>query len=265
MEIDRTLGPAAPEYGWVPPPRYLLRRAQILRELRHVDPCDVLEVGSGPGMLLYELDQQGFRCQALEMSAPAREIGSALARGADRDIRFSAAPGDDWMGRFGLLMAFEVLEHIEHDLAALRQWRSWLQPGGTLLLSVPSHMKKWNPSDVWAGHFRRYEREPLAALVRSAGFEVRSLACYGFPVANVVERIRAGKYAREVDDTADRTAQRMQENSARSGTDRSHIMKWYPVLRSPFGKLAIRAADLAQRPFLRTEWGNGYLLRASAI
>lgn len=265
MIIDATLGPAAPEYGWVPAPRYLLRRALILRELRNIAPCETLEIGPGAGVLLHELDDRGFHCRALEMSEDARRIASELAHEANKDIRFFESPAPEWNGRFGLLMAFEVLEHIEHDLEALRQWRSWLRPGGELLLSVPSHMKKWNPSDVWAGHFRRYERDPLASLARSSGFKVEHIRCYGFPLANIAEWVRAGRRASELDASKDRSEQGMHENSARSGTDRRHVMKWYPLMKSPLGKFAIISADLAQRPFLRTELGNGYLLRARAV
>lgn len=264
MINDTTLGPAAPEQGWVPAPRYWLRRALILRELRTISPCDTLEIGPGAGMLLHELDARGFRCRALEMSGAARTVATGLAREANRDIRFYEQPQPSWQGSFGLVMAFEVLEHIEHDLAALSQWRTWLKPGGTLLLSVPCHMRKWNPSDVWAGHFRRYERAALIELAGSAGLKVEHILCYGFPLANLAEKIRARSYAPEVDEVMDNTAQGKHENSARSGIDRRHVMKWYPLLRSPLGKLALRSADLAQRPFLRAELGNGYLLRARA-
>lgn len=264
MIIDATLGPSAPEQGWVPAPRYLLRRALILRELSMIAPCETLEIGPGAGMLLHELDERGFRCGALEMSAAARDIAGTLAREAGRDIWFVEHPEADWAGRFGLVMAFEVLEHIEHDLEALRAWRSWLRPGGTLLLSVPCHMRKWNPSDVWAGHFRRYERESLAKLARTAGFEIERILCYGFPLANMAEKIRARSYAPEVKEDIDTTAQGKHDNSARSGIDRRHVMKWYPLLSSPLGKLVLRGADLMQRPFLGAELGNGYLLHARA-
>lgn len=264
MIIDATLGPAAPEHGWVPAPRYLLRRALILRELPAIAPCDTLEIGPGAGMLLHELDARGFRCQALEMSAAARDIASSLAREAHRNIEFHATAQPDWSARFGLLMAFEVLEHIEHDAEALCEWRSWLRPRGTLLLSVPCHMRKWNPSDVWAGHFRRYERAQLADLMRATGFKVERLICYGFPLANVAERVRARRRAPEVDSEGDATAAGKRSGSERSGIDRRHALKLYPLMSNPFGKLAIRSADLMQRPFLHTELGNGYLLRARA-
>lgn len=265
MITDAAFGPAAPEHGWVPAPRYLLRRALILRELRTIQPCDTLEIGPGAGMLLHELDERGFRCRALEMSQAAREVADALAHEARRDIRFMEQPESDWPGRFGLAMAFEVLEHIEHDLEALRQWRTWLHPGGTLLLSVPCHMRKWNPADVWAGHVRRYEHDQLASLALAAGFKVEALLCYGFPLANVAEHFRAKTYARDIHEETDTTQQAMHANTARSGIDRHHELKWFPLLRSPFGKFAIRSADWVQRPFLHVELGNGYLLRARAI
>ncbi len=125
-------------------------------------------------------------------------------------------------------------------------------------------MKKWNASDVWAGHFRRYERSQLAKLMQSAGFRVERILCYGFPLANVVEKIRAANYAPEVNEATDKTAKGMHDNSARSGIDRRHVMKWYPLIKSPLGKLVMLTADWAQRPFLHTELGNGYVVRARA-
>lgn len=264
MKRHGVLGPAAPEAGWVPAPRYLLRRARVLRQVRDMPRGEVLEVGCGAGVLLHELDELGFRCSALERSLDARELAGALAMQAHRDIRIYEQAADDWAGRFGLVMAFEVLEHIEDDLGALQEWRQWLPAGGHLLLSVPSHMDKWNPSDVWAGHFRRYERASLIALLRRAGFEPERVECYGFPLANLAERVRAAKYAPEVDERTDLTAAGRQANTDRSGIDRRHVMAWFPWLASPPGQLAMLGADLIQRPFLSTELGNGYLVRARA-
>src|SRR3546814_6549126 len=69
-------------------------------------------------------------------------------------------------------MAFEVLEHIEDDHAALRQWLGWLKPGGILLMSVPAHPSQWNAADVWAGHFRRYRKRELLGLVEENVLEL---------------------------------------------------------------------------------------------
>src|SRR5690606_33982050 len=149
---------------------------------------------------------------------------------AGRENRVVDAPHPDWRGRFSLLMAFEVLEHIEQDLDALRSWLSWMPAGGTLLLSVPAHMSKCNPSDGCAGHFRRYERNGLTALLREAGCEPEVVECYGFPLATVSEKLTAARYARALQPESDQTPQGKQANTHRSGIDRGHVMKWFPLI-----------------------------------
>lgn len=257
---DRILGPAAPQLGWVPAPRYLLRRARILNSLENIAPCRVLEIGCGPGMLLHEIGLRGFQCTALESSAAALSIAKKIAADTGSSTEFLSDPGADWAGKFQLVMAFEVLEHIEADEAVLADWTSWLAPGGTLLLSVPAHQDRWNARDVWAGHVRRYERADLVSKVRQAGLELESIECYGFPLANFLERAGDRRYKVDADGVADAAARDI--NTANSGIDRSRDAGWFPLLRSLPGKTAMQLAILLQAPFLRTEWGNGYIVRA---
>lgn len=262
MENLPLLGPAAPEDGWVPAPRYLLRRDRVMHALNETAPCEVLEIGCGPGMLLQELTDRGFKCSALETSDAARALGIKLAKLADRQIQFHAQPCSDWNSRFPLIMAFEVLEHIEDDVSALQLWRSWLAPGGKLLMSVPAHQHRWNARDVWAGHVQRYERQQLVRCFNDAGFEVERVECYGFPLANFLERVGNRRYTRHERVESAPTTESRDANTAQSGIDRTSDTKWYPLLRSLPGRAAIAAATYIQRPFLATEWGNGYVLVA---
>ena len=148
MRWDPFFGPVAPELGWVPPPSFLLRRDRILRALSEIRPSRALEVGSGAGALATELAARGFSCVAFETSTKGREATRRLAAAAGVRVDVAERPAEDWVGAFPLLMAFEVLEHIEDDEGALRAWREWLAPGGTLLLSVPAHASKWGAGDV---------------------------------------------------------------------------------------------------------------------
>ena len=262
MENLRLLGPAAPEYGWVPAPRYLLRRNRILHALKNTKPCKVLEIGCGPGVLLQELSTKGFECHALETSDDARALGTKMAKEANRSITFYSTPREQWDEQFSLLMAFEVLEHIEDDASAIRLWRSWLAPGGKLILSVPSHQRRWNARDVWAGHVRRYERTQLSHLLRSSGFEIEYIDCYGFPLANILEKLGDQRYKKHERVQGKQNVEIRDANTAQSGIDRKADTKWYPLLRSFPGRIAIAAAMLIQRPFMNTERGNGYVLVA---
>lgn len=260
MENLTLLGPSAPEHGWVPAPRYLLRRQRILRQLRKIPPCAVMEVGCGAGMLLQELATRDFQCHALESSPEARKLIHRLTEESGRVINVHDASDPSWAGRFPLVMAFEVLEHIEDDLDALEQWASWLTSNGTLLLSVPAHPGLWSAADEWAGHYRRYRKHDLVRVATAAGLEVEHIECYGFPLGNLTERMQARGIRRKLNASAiDATHQ---ANSNRSGIERDHVLRWYPVMRSGLGRAALVGAFAAQSLSSRLPLGNGYLIRA---
>ena len=82
----------------------------------------------------------------------------------------------------------EVLEHVEDDRGALGEVARVLRPAGVLAVSVPADPRRFGPSDEWAGHVRRYEREELQEAVRSAGFEILRCAAWGFPVSSLYHR-----------------------------------------------------------------------------
>jgi SAM-dependent methyltransferase len=257
VEVHPEFGVVALDEGWVPSPRYLLRRARILDHVRNWPKGRVLELGCGAGALIYELSHDGFECTAVEHSPAAAALASDINDG-HATIRTEAA---QWDAAFDYLLAFEVLEHIEDDRAALLRWRQWLRPGGLMLLSVPAHPQRWNATDEWAGHVRRYERDRFRELLQSADMEVLELECYGFPLANLLERVRAAKCARELAaekaDAEDRAAR-----TAVSGVERTTEARLFPLYASPAGSRVIRLSCAAQKLFLHTDLGNGLLALA---
>jgi SAM-dependent methyltransferase len=265
MHVDWMFGPAAPERGWVPAPRYLMRRSRILALTRELPSGDLLEVGCGAGMLLHEFARRGFRCTALESSAAALSVATTLAQEVGIPIEFFAAPRADWDKKFATILAFEVLEHIEDDRGALARWVNWLQPGGHLVLSVPAHARGWSAGDEWAGHYRRYERANLVRLVADAGLQLEEFECYGYPATNVGERLSSRSYARRIDRSASKDENGRRSNNDRSGVERGPHVKIYPLLRTPLGRIAIAACIWVQQLFLGTDLGSGYVLRARRL
>ncbi|WP_375761263.1 class I SAM-dependent methyltransferase [Corallococcus exercitus] len=67
---------------------------------------------------------------------------------------------------------FDVIEHVEDDARLLSVARELLEDGGRLYLTVPAFGWLWAEDDVVAGHFRRYTRGALCALLRRSGFAV---------------------------------------------------------------------------------------------
>jgi SAM-dependent methyltransferase len=86
-------------------------------------------------------------------------------------------------GSFDAVLCLNVLEHVEYDGAALGQVRSWLAPGGVLVLQVPAHQWLFGSIDMALGHWRRYTRRQLADVLVTAGFELVMKPCYLYVLA----------------------------------------------------------------------------------
>ena len=84
-----------------------------------------------------------------------------------------AIPVED--GSFDSVLATEVLEHLEEPVAALREWRRALKPGGCVVLPAPFiwHLHE-EPRD-----FYRYSPHGLRHVIESAGLEVVEIEMLG--------------------------------------------------------------------------------------
>lgn len=178
---------------WFPLPRYRLRKDMVKRILRHEDlegkTC--LEIGYGAGDMLLLYAGLGLEVHGFDFSPLAYENASRRIKRSNKQNKitlYKEEPPVDGL-KYDYLMAFEVLEHIEDDLAVLEKWASRLKPGGKLLISVPAHKRKWGHSDIAAGHFRRYEKEELIALMEKASIDIHGFWNYGFPLTLLLDPV----------------------------------------------------------------------------
>jgi cyclopropane fatty-acyl-phospholipid synthase-like methyltransferase len=95
------------------------------------------------------------------------------------DISTSTGPLGGY--HFDSAVSFNVFEHIEDDVAALRNVCHVLVPGGTLGLVVPAHRSLSGKFDDLIGHWRRYSTRELREKLEDAGFTVDRVA-YSNPV-----------------------------------------------------------------------------------
>lgn len=76
-------------------------------------------------------------------------------------------------GRFDLIAATDVLEHVAAEQRALRELWRVAAPGAALLLTVPAYMWLWSEEDEKLHHERRYTRGRLRRAVGQGGWEPR--------------------------------------------------------------------------------------------
>lgn len=70
------------------------------------------------------------------------------------------------------LVSVNVLEHIDDDVAALRDLAKSVVPDGTIVLWVPGYQRLYGEFDRKVGHYRRYTPGTISAAVRAAGLRV---------------------------------------------------------------------------------------------
>jgi SAM-dependent methyltransferase len=224
-----------------------LRYDLIERTLGGLDGVgSILEIGAGRGALAARLATRyryvGLEPDLLSCEA-AKEVLGRLGSGEMVCGDVNALPAD---ATFDAVCAFEVLEHIEDDAAALRAWREHLGPNGWLLMSVPLYQRRYAAADRFVGHFRRYDPEALGELLRETGFGDVRLMTFGFPLGHVLEKSR-NVLARMA--TPDES---QEERTGASGR------RFQPTGRKGLATKALSAPfRVLQRPFYGTRLGAG--------
>jgi SAM-dependent methyltransferase len=135
----------------------------------------VLDLGCGNGALSAELQRAGREVTSQDVS---ERMVAMTRRHLERQgldpsrVRLGTVEAIAERQHFDAVIALDVIEHIEDDLRAVECLRAALKPSGTLVLSVPALQWLYGPKDVAVGHFRRYDRDALLALLERGGIAV---------------------------------------------------------------------------------------------
>ncbi len=120
------------------------------------------------------------------------ESDDLAAAGAAQLTRVREAPE----GPFDVLLALDVIEHVENDVDFLRDLRQRAAPHSLLVLTVPAYQPLFSRHDVALAHFRRYSRRRLSSVLLDSGWRTERLAGFFWSllpvrvVTVVVERAR---------------------------------------------------------------------------
>ena len=138
-------------------------------------PARIIDVGSGGGAVAQALQEFGHvtacdidvRCAA----SVARRPGMSFAYGTAEAIPFAD-------GSFDLVTAFDVLEHLDDDVRALREMARVVSPVGLIAVTVPAYGWLWGRQDEISHHRRRYTGRSLRKAITAAGLSPRRLTAF---------------------------------------------------------------------------------------
>jgi SAM-dependent methyltransferase len=149
----------------------------------------ILEIGCGTGHNLPMLAQFGH-VDALELDEASRHHAT---KRLGREVM--SAPLPELAGvsdrTYDLIGAFDVIEHIDDDRAAVASIASKLKPGGKFVMTVPAHPWMWSAHDVVNHHKRRYSKRALKRLLEGSPLRLEAIGYFNsllFPAA-VAERL----------------------------------------------------------------------------
>jgi SAM-dependent methyltransferase len=145
----------------------------------------ILSVGCGPAEgLMWLMPFAGKNGRVFGL-----DIEPLHARGVEGTLGFVVGSlGDAPLknASFDVVLALDVLEHMDDDHNSLLEAVRLVKPGGLLLITVPALPSLWGGQDVVSEHRRRYTRRTLKQLfddVQIAGYRIKYFNSILFPLA----------------------------------------------------------------------------------
>jgi SAM-dependent methyltransferase len=142
----------------------LLRRAGVDSAPR------LLDAGCGTGRNLVEFGRLGT-AEGIDVSPQAVDFCRSRGLEGVRQGALEELPFED--GRFDLLLATDVIEHLDDDRHALLELRRVARPGARLVVTVPAYRWLWSQHDTSLQHRRRYTAARLRERATAAGWRAQ--------------------------------------------------------------------------------------------
>ena len=181
----------------------LLARAGVTGPRREVSgSLQVLDAGCGTGRNMLEFAVLG-PIQGIEISSEAIEFCAARGISGITQAPIESMPFED--GSFDLVLATDVIEHLDDDRAALTELHRVAAPGARLLVTVPAYKWLWGPHDEIYHHQRRYTLSRLRASLVASGWApvldsyFNSLLLAPAAVVRLLARVRPGGREQRLD------------------------------------------------------------------
>ena len=170
-----------------------LREWYVKRAIRHLGleknkALDILDAGSGFGQYSYYCAKRYPEANVLGLEINADHVADGnrfVKKSGMERLRFQEADITTirFKDRFDLILAIDVLEHIEHDGDLLKRFFRALKPRGSLIVSTPTVYRKHLKDGKFVDeHFREgYSDEEVRQKFGETGFFLdKILYGYGF-------------------------------------------------------------------------------------
>jgi hypothetical protein len=158
-----------------------------------------IEISSGFGDYAAEWlpAVKNFTCTEAE-SDRLTALKERFADNPNVEVRHLLLPSDE-KADHSALVTYNVLEHIEEDVEALRSMGQLVRPGAPIVVIVPAFPFAMSHVDIATGHVRRYTKKSMREAMTKAGLiperiqYVNSLGLIGYYMATSVFKLTPKK------------------------------------------------------------------------
>jgi 2-polyprenyl-3-methyl-5-hydroxy-6-metoxy-1,4-benzoquinol methylase len=149
-------------------------------------------IGSGSGEFAALLARAGAHVTAVDIDEASVQLTQKTARKFGVTVKGEVATLQGFVktDQFELVVATDVIEHIEDDRSAARDLSELVRRGGKVLITVPALPFLFGYHDSILGHYRRYTRKALLGLFEPY-LRIQSIRYYGIsliPAALVLSK-----------------------------------------------------------------------------
>jgi len=149
--------------------RLRIIKTYVTRALQEKQKVKIMNVGCGTGGTIDMLEKFGT-VDNVDISEDA--IKYMKQNGYTRITKVDDIKLPFKNKSYDMVVAFDVLEHIENQTGAMKEWNRILKDDGVVVITVPAYQWLWSDHDKSLYHQRRYTTGRIKQVAAEGGFKV---------------------------------------------------------------------------------------------
>lgn len=155
---------------------YRVRReivTDIIKNINDHNNLSLLDIGCGNGHLLKD------SCQYVNKAVGIEKFDYSKPK-FDNIINIDIFDNTFEDNSFDIITFLDVMEHIEDENKFLQEVKRLIKYNGAIIITVPAYQWLFSNSDIFYGHYRRYNSKTLRKVLEDNGLEIQKLSYMNF-------------------------------------------------------------------------------------
>lgn len=157
----------------------ITRRINLVQKyIENKEKAKVLEIGTGYGFFIKEMEMEGYQIEGIEISQSRRDIARDICNSSIYHYNLLKEVPQEMVGKYDIIVMFQVLEHIPDPNLFLKNVRNLLKNEGKVIIEVPNlndHLlgisKEYFDFFYQEAHISYFAPKSLEVLLNQCGYK----------------------------------------------------------------------------------------------